>query len=79
MRNDLNTPSTRLQRATKKIQDEWLAAKESWDDKVSERFQDRYLDPIVPQMQLALNAIRELREVVDQAIIETRDDEREIR
>ena len=74
MRSDFNTPSTRLQRATKKLQDQWLETKEKWDDHVSERFKDRYLDPIVPQMQLALGAIHELIEVLDQASVETRDE-----
>ena len=75
MRSDLITPSTRLQRATKKLQDRWLETKEEWDDNVSERFKDRYLDPIVPQMQLALGAIHELMEVLNQAFVETRDDD----
>ena len=74
MRSDFNTPSTRLQRATKKLQDHWLETKENWDDRTSERFKDRYLDPIVPQMQLTITAIHELTEVIDQAIAETRDE-----
>lgn len=74
MRSDLITPSTRLQRATKKLQDRWLETKEEWDDNVSARFKDRYLDPIVPQMQLALGAIHELIEVLDKAYVETKDD-----
>ena len=74
MKSDLNTPTMRLRRATKKLQDQWLEAKEFWDDVISERFQNRYLDPIVPQMQLTLNAISELSEVLAQAEIETRDE-----
>lgn len=74
MRSDFNTPRSRLQRATKKLQDRWLETKDSWDDRVRQRFQDRYLDPIVPQLQLALNAIHELTEVLSQAEVETRDE-----
>lgn len=74
MRSDLITPSTRLQRATKKLQDRWLETKTDWDDRVSERFKERYLDPIVPQMQLAMAAIHDLMEVLDQGVAETRDD-----
>lgn len=76
MRSDFNTPSTRLQRATKKLQDQWLETKEAWGDNVSERFKDRYLDPIVPQMQLALSAIHELVEVMHQGVSATRDEDR---
>lgn len=78
MRSDFNTPSTRLQRATKKLQDHWLETKEEWDDKVSEQFKDRYLDPIIPQMQLALGAIHELMEVMDEAFVETRDEDQHL-
>ena len=75
MRTDLITPSTRLQRATKKVQEKWLQANEDWDDRVSKKFQERYLDPIVPQMQLTLGAIHELMKVLDEAVAETRDDQ----
>jgi len=74
MRSDLITPATRLQRATKKLQDRWLETKTDWDDNVSERFKDRYLDPILPQMQLALGAIHDLVEVLNAAVQETRDE-----
>jgi len=74
MRSDLITPATRLQRSMKKIQEKWLAAKQDWDDSVSDRFQEKYLEPIVPQMQLVLSAIHELNAVLDEALAETRDD-----
>ena len=74
MRSDLITPTTRLQRATKKVQDQWLATQQEWDDAVSQRFQERYLDPIVPQMQLALTGIHELMKVLDDGVAATRDD-----
>ncbi len=74
MRADLITPSTRLQRATKKVQDKWMLTRETWNDSVSDRFQEKYLEPIVPQMQLTLSAIHELMQVLDVAIAETRDD-----
>ena len=74
MRADLITPSTRLQRATKKVQDKWMLTRERWNDSVCDRFQEKYLDPIVPQMHLTLSAIHELMQVLDVAIAETRDD-----
>lgn len=77
MRTDLITPTTRLQRATKKIQEQWLATREDWDDAVSQRFQERYLEPIVPQLQLALSGIHELMKVLDDATAATRDDDRQ--
>ena len=74
MRSDLITPATRLQRATKRVQDRWRDTAEVWDDAVSRKFQEKYLDPIVPHMQLALGAIHELMKVLDEAVAETRDD-----
>ncbi len=74
MRCDLITPATRLQRATKRVQDRWIETVEAWDDSTSRKFQERYLDPIVPQMQLTLAAIHELLQVLDDAIAETRDE-----
>ena len=74
MRTDLITPSTRLQRATKKVQDRWLTTKEHWDDAVSKRFQEKHLEPIVPQLQLTLAGIHDLMQVLDEAVAATRDD-----
>lgn len=74
MRCDLITPATRLQRATKRVQDRWFETVDAWDDSISLKFQERYLDPIVPQMQLTLAAIHELLQVLDDAIAETRDE-----
>ncbi len=74
MRCDLNTPATRLQKATKRLQDRWLETSEDCDDGISRKFQERYLDPIMPHMQLTLAAIHELMNVLDDAVAETRDD-----
>lgn len=74
MRTDFVTPTKMLQRSTKRVQDKWLVARQAWDDSVSDRFQEKYLDPIVPQMQLALAAMHELMAVLDKAVAETRDD-----
>lgn len=74
MRSDLITPATRLQRATKKLQDKWLQASTDWNDPVSRKFQEKYLDPIAPQMQLTLGAIHQLMKVLEEAVAETRDE-----
>ena len=74
MRCDLVTPATRLQKATKRLQDRWLETSEQWDDVISRKFQEKYLDPITPHMQLTLAALHELMNVLDDAIAETRDE-----
>jgi hypothetical protein len=73
MRCDLITSATRLQKAMKRVQESWLDANEQWNDPVSHKFQEKYLDPIVPQMQLTLAAIHELMQVLDDAVAETSD------
>jgi hypothetical protein len=72
---DLITPATRLQKATKRLQDAWRQTNESWNDPVSEEFQAKFLDPIIPQMQLALAAIHQLTEVLDRAERDCRDEQ----
>ncbi len=74
MRCDLMTSATRLQKSTKRLQDRWLETSEEWDDVTSRKFQERYLDPIMPHMQLTLAAIHDLKNVLDDAIAETRDE-----
>ena len=76
MRCDLITPATRIQRATKRLLDRWRETSAEWDDVVSRKFQERYLDPIIPQMQLTLAAIHELANVLDDAFDQTRDEGR---
>ena len=74
MRCDLITPANRFQKATKRLQDRWSEISDVWDDPMSRKFRERYLDPIVPQMQLTLAAIHQLVAVLDDAIADTRDD-----
>ena len=74
MRCDFITPATRLRKATTRLQDRWLETSEEWNDVISRKFQERYLDPIMPHMQLTLAAIHELINVLDDASAETRDE-----
>ena len=76
MHCDFITPTTRLQKATKRLQDRWLETSEEWNDVMSHKFQERYLDPIMPHIQMTLAAIHELMNVLDDAIAETSDEGR---
>lgn len=64
---DLKSSVTRLQKSARRIQERWMATKEHWDDPVSREFEEEYLQPIVPQIKLALAAVHEMAEVLDNA------------
>lgn len=75
MRTDFITPSSQLQRSLKKLQEKWIETRAQWDDNLSDRFQQRYLEPLVPQSQLALAAMHELMKVLHDADEQTADPE----
>ncbi|MEZ6112823.1 MAG: hypothetical protein R3C99_17700 [Pirellulaceae bacterium] len=45
---DLSTSITRLQRATSDLREQWLTAKEHWNDATNDRFERDYLNPLAP-------------------------------
>lgn len=64
---DFQTGVGRLQRETKKLKDKWLETKPHWRDKAAKDFEGKYLEPLIPNLKLALAAIHELAEVIDDA------------
>ncbi|MCA9164884.1 MAG: hypothetical protein KDA55_05430 [Planctomycetales bacterium] len=64
---DLTTSTTRLQRATSKLRERWLAAKEHWNDGTNARFERDFLDPLSPQVTATLAALYEFAESLQQA------------
>jgi hypothetical protein len=57
--------SSRLKHAIKSLQDQWLATEATWNDSVRHRFEDRYLQPLDPAIDSALNGMWKLAEVLD--------------
>ena len=53
---DLETSSAQLRDAMEELQLAWEETREHWDDSVSDRFREEYLEPIAPAMKLALDA-----------------------
>ena len=64
---DLQTPIGRVQKETKRLNDAWQQTKVHWKDKASREFEETYLQPLIPTLQLTLAAVYELAEVVDEA------------
>ncbi len=64
---DFQTGVGRLQRETKKLRDKWLDTKVHWNDKASAEFEQKYLQPLIPNLKLGLAAIHEFSEIVEDA------------
>ncbi len=56
--------SHRLKLAMRTLRDHWLLVDPTWDDAVRRRFEERYLMPIEPAGDAALNGIQKLAEVL---------------
>lgn len=64
---DLVSGVGRLRRSTAKLKEAWLEAKEHWNDKASNEFEKKYLQPIPPQLTLTVAAVHKLAGVLEQA------------
>jgi hypothetical protein len=58
--------SNRLKQTLRALKDQWLVTEETWGDQVRRRFEDRYLGPIDPAVDAAINGMQKMAEVLDQ-------------
>ena len=58
--------STRLNQTVRALKDQWLVTEATWDDSVRRRFEDRYLAPLEPAVDSAINGMMKIAEVIDQ-------------
>lgn len=63
---DLTTPAGRIRHALKELQSVWQQRTSDWNDAVSRRFRDEHLEPMVPQVKLALDAISRMALLIDE-------------
>ena len=62
MRNpDLHTGATQIRKGLELVQETWEESLDQWNDVVSERFQEQYLEPLVPEIKLALDTISRMQ------------------
>lgn len=54
---DLSTGAGRIRHALEHLQTVWNESSAEWNDAVSRNFAERHLEPMVPQLKLALDAI----------------------
>jgi len=64
---DFQTSIGQLQRQTKQLRDKWSETKVQWKDKAARDFEQKYLDPLIPNLKLTLAAVYELAECVEDA------------
>jgi hypothetical protein len=63
---DLATGAARIRHALENIEVVWSDASQEWNDAVSRRFREQHLDPLVPRLKLALDAISRMGLLIDE-------------
>jgi hypothetical protein len=58
--------STRLSQTIRVLRDQWLVTEATWSDSVRSRFEERYLAPIEPAVDSAMNGLQKIAEVLEQ-------------
>jgi hypothetical protein len=58
--------STRLSQTIRALRDQWLVTEETWNDSARQRFEERYLAPLDPAVDAAVNGLQKIAEVLDQ-------------
>jgi hypothetical protein len=63
---DLESGSLKIRHALEALQENWQNTTDHWDDAVSRHFQEHHLDPIVPRVKIALDAMGRMQQLVDE-------------
>ena len=63
---DLATGAARIRHAMEKLDVVWNEASDEWHDAVSRRFREHHLDPMIPKVKLALDAIARMSLLMDE-------------
>jgi hypothetical protein len=58
--------STRLGQTIRSVRDQWLITEATWSDSARQRFEERYLAPLDPAVDSAINGLQKMAEVLDQ-------------
>jgi hypothetical protein len=56
-RCDLMTSASRIRHALENLEAAWQQSADQWDDVVSQKFAERNLEPMIPKLKMALDAI----------------------
>lgn len=61
---DLLTPAGRIQHALEGLETVWRQSADQWDDAVSRRFAEQQLEPMIPKLKIALDAIGRMHQLL---------------
>jgi hypothetical protein len=61
---DLATPAARTRHALDHLESVWQQSTDAWDDVVSRRFAERQLEPMIPKIKIALDAIGRMHQLL---------------
>jgi hypothetical protein len=62
---DLSTPTGRIRHAVENLEIVWSESSTQWNDAVSRRFREQHLEPMLPKLKLALDAISRMSLLID--------------
>jgi hypothetical protein len=48
------------------LREQWLVTETTWNDAARQRFEERYLAPLEPAVDAAVNGLQKIAEVLDQ-------------
>jgi hypothetical protein len=63
-RCDLTTPAARIRHALENLETVWQHRADEWDDAVSRRFAEHQLEPMIPKVKIALDAIGRMHQLL---------------
>jgi hypothetical protein len=63
---DLDTGAARIRNALENLEIVWNEVSDEWNDAVSRRFREHHLDPMVPRLKLALDAISRMNLLINE-------------
>ena len=64
---DLYSGGTQIRKALEHLDETWQQANQEWDDVVSQKFAELHLEPLIPEVKLALDAVSRMQILFDQA------------
>lgn len=64
---DLETGASRIRRALEELQLAWADASSDWNDDVSHAFEQQHLEPLVPIVKTALDAVGRMDHLLREA------------
>ena len=63
---DLDTGAARIRNALENLEIVWNEVSDEWNDAVSRRFREHHLDPMIPRLKLALDAISRMNLLINE-------------